>query len=282
MRLDRIYFYIILFFILLNGCIFYNVLYRDIGVLKVVFLDIGQGDAIFIESPNGNQLLIDAGPNRSILSALGRVIPFYDRSIDMIIATHPDADHIGGIPNVLENFSVDYYGHNGQVVETGIFQEVERSISKQEIEKYVLRRGDNIIVDEGISIEILYPDTEPRGSDRNDYSIVGKLSYGKSSFLLTGDISSSVEEYLVKRDGTYLKSDVLKVAHHGSKSSLSNIFFKAVSPNISVISAGLNNRYGHPHQSIIDALTFVGSDIMKTYEIGDITFISDGKSLVNR
>jgi len=266
--------------ILINLIIFYAVFTEDRGEkLKVTFLDVGQGDAALIESPDGNQVLIDSGPDKNIINALNRVMPFYDKSIDAVIATHPDQDHIGGLPEVFKNYSVGEYFNNGMTSDTGTFKEITQEIKDKNIKSEILREGETIDFGDGTYLKILYPNRKPSGTDTNEYSIVAKLYYGDSSFMFTGDAPTDVLNLLAVNDGVDLKSDVLKVAHHGSKNSLSPAFFSAVLPEYSIISAGLNNRYGHPHKEIIDALNDIKTDILRTYEIGDITFVSDGENL---
>ena len=247
--------------------------------MKVVFLDVGQGDAALIESPTGNQILIDAGPSKIILNALGRVMPFYDRSIDIVLATHPDQDHIGGIPEVLKNYSVREYFSNGATSSTGTSKELENLLSEKKVRKEIVRRGEIIDLGGGTFLKILFPLDKLNGKDTNESSVVAKLYYGNSTFLFTGDAPTDVEQYLAFTDGRALESNVLKVAHHGSKNSLSPEFFSAVSPKFSIISAGLNNRYGHPNKEILDALNKIQTKILETFSIGDIIFTSDGQIL---
>ena len=265
--------------LLVNIFIFYAVYQAGGRDLKVVFLDIGQGDAIFIESPSGNQVLIDGGPNRKILSALGKVMPFYDRSIDFLVATHPDADHIGGLPSVLENYKVSKFFSNGASVDTAIFKQLESEMVENNLEWEVLLAGDVLDFGDGVFLKIIWPEVISSGKNTNEYSIVAELQYGDDKFLLTGDISSNTEAKILSRYGKELKSDVLKVAHHGSKNSLSPSFLSAVSPDISIISAGLNNRYGHPHKEVVDFLNNLGTVLFGTYESGNISFKSDGQSI---
>ena len=283
MKLNRIKIYFLFLLILINGMIFYTVYAENKNnLLKVVYLDVGQGDAIYIESPTGNQMLIDGGPDKNILNALGRVMPFYDRSIDLIMTTHPDQDHIGGIPEVIKNYSVSEYIDNGATSSTGTFKELQNDIKDKNIKREIARRGEIIDLGGGVMLKILYPDTNPKGTDTNEYSIVAKLYYGDSTFIFTGDAPADVENYLASIDGKELKSDVLKVAHHGSRNSLSESFLSAVTPTYSVISAGLNNRYGHPHKEILDFLNSINTKIIKTYEKGDIFFTSDGQTLLGQ
>ena len=278
---SKIKIYFLLLLLLSNGMIFYTVLAESQNnILKVSFLDVGQGDAIFIESPAGNQLLIDGGPNKNILNALSRVMPFYDRSIDMILTTHPDQDHIGGIPEVLKNYSVGEYIDSGATSSTGTYKELENEIKNNNIPIEIARAGEIIDLGGGTFLKILYPVSEPKGKDTNEYSIVAKLYYGNSTFLFTGDAPTDVEQYLAKIDGDELKSEVLKVAHHGSRNSLSPEFLSAVLPEYSVISAGKNNSFGHPHGEITDFLDSIKSKILSTYDMEDIIFTSDGTNLI--
>lgn len=269
--------------LLVNIFIWYAVSLEDRqGIIKVAFLDIGQGDAIFIESPNGNQILIDGGANKKVLKELAKVMPFYDRSIDMVIATHPDKDHIGGLPEVLKNYKTDMILEPGVSSDTGAYQELERVIFDKKLPRILARRGMALNLGDGARLNILFPDRDTKGWETNTASIVAKLTYGDNSFLLTGDSPIKIEQYLSQVDGRNLKSDVLKAGHHGSRTSTSESFAGLVSPQYAVISAGKDNRYGHPHKEVLDTLDKVKAVIFKTYEQGTIVFTSDGESIVVR
>lgn len=276
----KVQIYFLFFLAITNIMIFYTINAENRkNILKIIFLDVGQGDAIFIEAPSGNQLLIDGGPDKNILNALGRVMPFYDKSIDMIITTHPDQDHIGGIPEVLKNYNVSEYIDSGATSSTGTFLELQKEIEDKKIKTEIARSGDIIDLGQGVYLKIIYPENDLKSKDTNDNSIIAKLFYGDSTFLFTGDAPSKVEQYLAMTDGDEIDSDVLKVAHHGSRNSLSSEFLSVVSPEYSIISAGENNSFGHPHKEIIDALNIIGTKILGTYEIGDIIFTSDGEEI---
>ena len=258
------------------------VLYEDRGgVLTVAFLDVGQGDSIFIESPNGNQVLIDGGSNKKVLRELGEIMSFYDRSINVVIATHPDKDHSGGLVPVLENFSVDIVIEPGVESDTKIYQSFEDIIEEKEIKRILARRDMVVVLDRknGIYLSILFPNQDVSGWDKNDASIVAKLIYKDTSFLLTGDSPKGIESYLVYTDGPSLKTDVLKLGHHGSKTSSSEAFLQAANPLYAIISAGADNRYGHPHKEVIDRLEKLNISYLATYEEGTIIFYSDGKTI---
>jgi len=245
--------------------------------LTVAFLDIGQGDAIFIESPTGVQTLVDSGRNASVLRELGKVMPFQDRSIDVLVATHPDADHIGGFPAVLENYDVDTYIDTGAIADTGVFREVHKAVEEEGSTEILARRGMVLDMGAGVTLTILFPDRDVSHSESNEGSIVAKLEYGDTTFILTGDSPQKIERYLVSLDGDYLDVDILKPGHHGSKTSSSDEFIKMTSPEYSVISAGKDNRYGHPNQETLDVLNKYKSKILATYEDGTVIFESNGE-----
>ena len=247
------------------------------GELTVAFLDVGQGDAIYIEAPNGNQLLVDGGSGAQVLSAISKAMPVYDRSIDAILATHPDKDHIGGLIEVLKNYRTDFVMEPGVSSDTGAYQELEKTISVKKLPRILARRGMSLNLGDGARLNILFPDRNTDGWETNTASIVAKLVYGNTSFLLSGDSPIAIEKYLSMIDGKNLKSDVLKAGHHGSRTSTSESFANLVSPEYAVISAGKDNRYGHPHKEVLDILGKIKSVILKTYELGTITFNLDGE-----
>ena len=262
--------------VLLVALVWWQVFNAQPTLLKVVFLDIGQGDSIYIEAPNGNQVLIDGGPGRQVLRALSSVMPWYDRSLDVVIATHPDADHIGGLPSVLERYQVAAVMDNGQPSNTGTYRAWQAAVAaevKDGAQYLRARRGERFNLGAGISLDILYPYDTPTGKDTNDGSIVARLTYGSQAFILTGDATIKVEQQLLIAK-TLLSAQVLKAGHHGSKTSSSPAFIKAVSPIYAIISAGKNNRYGHPHQITLDNLKAAQAQILRTDEEGSIVCLS--------
>lgn len=267
--------------------------------LTVAFLNVGQGDSIFIESPNGNQMLIDGGPNREVLRELSKVMPFYDRHIDVVAITHADGDHIGGIIDVLNNYRADLFLETGVSGGSNLYKELENLVNtkkEQNLQKIIVKRGMVIDLGGGATLQILYPEKIYEGVDTNDASIVAKLNFGNESFLLTGDSPKKIENYLVSLEqkecqgqslncpdpkglSLALKSNVLKAGHHGSKTSSGESFVSAVSPKYAVISAGKNNKYGHPNQETLDVLNKFGIKILRTDEQGRIIFKTDGNTL---
>ncbi|PJE64780.1 MAG: hypothetical protein COU90_00745 [Candidatus Ryanbacteria bacterium CG10_big_fil_rev_8_21_14_0_10_43_42] len=224
--------------------------------LSVYVFDVGQGDSIFIETVSGNQILIDGGPTDAVLAQLGRVMSSYDRSIDMLILTHPDADHLNGLVDVIGRYEI------GTVVETGVLHETEEykvwheRIGEKEIPVIYAHAGQEFLLDKHVTLKILAPFYEQAGKEVkkiNNTSVVARLDYGESSLLLTGDIESSEERKLVILSES-LDTDILKVGHHGSKTSSSDIFLEKISPMVALVSVGRNSRYGHPHQEVLNAL----------------------------
>ena len=277
--------YILIASIFLSAFIVWRIIYisSQNGIyLKVAFLDVGQGDSIFIQAPNGKQLLIDGGPDGKVLTQLAEVMPFGDRSIDMILATHPDQDHIGGLPLVLSRYKVSNIIEDGVVSESKVYKELEQDITKDKIKKIIAKRGMRIILDQNknIYLDILYPDRDVPTLDSNDGSIVCKLVYGKESFMLTGDATTYVENAIEwnETEGV-LHSQVLKLGHHGSKTSTSELWLEKVHPDIAIISVGRDNKYGHPNKETLDKLNNLHIPYLLTYKEGNIIFQTDGVKL---
>jgi competence protein ComEC len=251
------------------------------GVLSVIFLDVGQGDAIFIEAPNGKQLLIDGGRNSSVVRELSNFMSFNDREIDVLLATHSDSDHIGGFPEVFDRFSVLNYVDNGRESLEYLYREVMSRVSSRGSRYVKGERGLVIVLDKkkGVYFQVLFPAKNFSLDNENEMSVVGRLVYGDTSFMLTGDAGKLVENILVYADGELLRSDVLKAGHHGSKSSSGLLFVETVAPKYSIISASASNSYGHPHGGVIANLEKVGSTVLETSKEGSIVFQSDGRSV---
>ena len=260
-------------------------------LLEVVFFDVGQGDAILIETPQRQQILIDGGPSSAILEKLGDEMPFWDRMIDLIILTHPEHDHIAGLIEVLKKYQVENILWTGVLRDTTEFKEWQGLIQEEEAEIHIARAGQQIVWDATPNnqgshprrLEILYPFESLEGrvaENINNTSIIARLVYGENSFLLTGDAYKAVEKELIEKE-IEIVSDVLKVAHHGSKTSSAEEFIKEVSPEIAIISAGQDNSYGHPHQEVLETLEKYGITILRTDKDGDIKIISDGEDYVS-
>jgi competence protein ComEC len=248
--------------------------------LTVSFLNIGQGDSIFIESPTGVQMLVDGGPNTSVLRELGERLPFFDRSLDAVVETHPDKDHIAGLVDVLERYDVATFLEPGIPNDTSYSKALVAAVKKEPHVRDVLaRRGMRLILGRGAYADILFPDRDVSGVETNTGSIVMHVVYGSTSFLLTGDSPQAIEKYLVSLNTGELASTVLKPGHHGSRTSSSPEYIAAVHPSYAVFSRGCDNSYGHPHKEVVDLLAAAHIPTLDTCKDGTVTFRSDGKTL---
>jgi len=264
------------------GAIFvwYAVLAETRSGLKVAFLDVGQGDAIFIEAPNGNQLLIDGGPNKAVLRELAKQMPFYDHSIDGIILTHPHLDHYGGFIDVLDSYQINFEMDSGNNnPESKGFDVYVKKLEEEKAKRIFAKRGMRVNLDKEIYLDILLPVINKEGMSAHDEMVVARLVYGNNSFLLTGDMEDNFENFLLSF-GDSLKSDVLKIGHHGSLTSTSESFLGWVKPSLAIISVGKNNKYGHPKKEIMERLAKFEISTLRTDEKGVIVLKSDGEKIV--
>lgn len=253
------------------------------GVLRVSFLDIGQGDSIYVQAPNGRSVLVDGGPDARVIDRLRDVRPQPDRAIDLMVETHPDKDHIAGLVSVLGSYEVKKFLHSEISSGTLVDQSLTRAVANEPgLDQIIARRGERIILDDrfGVYMDVLFPDQDTRAfKETNEASIVMRLVYGNESFLLTGDSPISVEHFLVARDGAGLRTTVLKLGHHGSKTSSSDEYLDAVKPSYAVVSAGKNNRYHHPSPETMERVAARKIPVLSTIDRGTITMETDGKSI---
>ena len=266
--------YSLMSFLLVLSLIFFGILsYEKSQKLRVIFLNVGQGDAILVMQ-GSNQVLIDGGPNGQILmEKLGRYVPFWDRKIETIIATHPDQDHIEGLVEAMRNYKVDSIIETSIQSESQIYKKYAELVVQRKIQKVEARAGTKIKLNQ-VEMEILSPKEKisiDAVKDTNEHSVVTKLVFGQNSFLFTGDLPDNKEMELID-DNANLKAGVLKVAHHGSKYSTSEEFLEKVDPDQAIISVGKNNRYGHPSQEALERIKNRNIGILRTDEVGDIIY----------
>lgn len=253
----------------------------EIGLsVDVTFLDIGQGDASYIAFPNGQDMLIDCARDGRVLAALGRVMKPFDRTLDYLVVTHPDADHYGGCIDVLKRFDVKHIVYNGLTKPRESYWKYFWDMVEAESAVNTIITKPETFVLAGATFEYLYPDHNIAESSRvpgatkdtgdNNTSAVMKLQFGGKSVLFTGDMEEPLEAYLLAHVKEKLDSDVLKVGHHGSASSSGEPFLTAVTPEIATISVGKENTYGHPSPRVFHRLERAGSQVFRTDEAGDI------------
>lgn len=246
------------------------------GLLHVWFLDVGQGDAIFIQAPNGNQILIDGGPDNKVLQELGRIMPFFDHSIDAVVLTHPHADHLRGLIEVLKNYEV------GKILENKIPCDSPECLEwdnvEQKSETVRSEAGQTVDLGGGAELKVIYarqPDARAN-ADKNahDYMLVTELKYGNESVLLTGDAEKNIEQILAKNPD--LQAQFLKVGHHGSKTSTTAQFLNAVKPELAFLELGERNQYSFPHPEVIKRLEDLGIKYYRTDMSGIMELVLDG------
>ena len=252
--------------------------------LTIAFIDVGQGDSILVILPDTKTLLIDGGEGESSGKVLATLREHGLNYIDIVVATHPHADHIGGLIDVIENVDVGQVLDSGQVHTTQTFEDFLDAINAKQIALKSVREGNYILLDPTVKVEVLNPPASiPDGAlnepEFNDNSVVLKLTYGEFSALLTGDMQEKNEVRLVSENATALDANVLKAGHHGSRTSSSSAFLNAVTPEVVIISLGAGNNYGHPHQEALDRLSATGTEqIFRTDVDGTITLTTNGSS----
>ncbi len=268
---------ILISLVLVVGLIWAAIFSLPDNQLHLVFCDVGQGDAILIYQ-GSNQILVDGGPNQSVLNCLSNHMPFWDREIEMVVATHPDADHITGLIDVIERYNVKYFVLNSVGKDSAVYREFEKAVLEEKTPVYFPEKGDKINL-ELIKLAVLWPQSQEKvlgattmEKEANETSVVLQLSYGDFDVLLTGDISSQIESLLNLED-----VEVLKVAHHGSKYSTSEEFLKESQPELAVISVG-KNSFGHPTKEVLEKLSNLGIKVMRTDQEGEIEVVSNGET----
>lgn len=257
--------------------------------LHLIFCNVGQGDAILV-SRGSQQILIDGGPNNKVLNCLSHNLPFWDRTIELMVLTHSESDHLTGLISVLDRYSVGQLIGNSLVKESPVFAAFRQKIIENKIPVYSPKMGDQIKI-AGLVLKILWPENklgnglvwqnkadlkvlgvEAFSGNLNQTSIVSQLSFGQFDALLTGDIGLREEDQLQIQP-----VEVVKIAHHGSKYSTGQEFLEKIRPQLAVVSVGRNN-YGHPSLEVLDRLTSRGIKFFRTDLNGEVEVVSDGKN----
>ncbi len=270
-------FYIIFLMIFIFVWWWENQKQRKDALLKVYFLDVGQGDAILINYLNNNQILIDGGGDgKQLLSQLEKIVSPFDNVLEVVVATHPDKDHIGGLVEALKKYQVGLFLENSQKSNSQVYQQLEEIVRDKNIKRESIFEGSKIKMGELVFLEAFGPDfnyqEEEENKEHNDDSVVLRMDFGSNSFLFTGDIGIQKEKDFFF-DQENIDVNFLKVAHHGSKNSSSDEFLKKVTPQFAIISVGKDNPYGHPTREVLERLKENGAEIFRTDEKGTIAVI---------
>ncbi len=254
--------------------------FESSGNLAVCFIDVGQSDCTLIKTPSGKHMVIDAGTGDAKYKIFDYLTNNGVKEIEYCVFTHPHEDHIGSAETVIQNFTVNNALLTSKTGPTATFERLVDALtqSKKEHDTKILmpRVGEIYELDKDVYFTILSADGD--NEDANNSSIALKLTYGNTSFLFTGDAEKSVEEQILY-SGADISADVFKCGHHGSSTSNSKNFIRAVSPKIAVVSCGLDNSYGHPHREVLSIMSEVGVDLYRTDTDGDIVIFSDGNQV---
>lgn len=266
---------ITLFLAVLNAFVWSNIIFASSYEYPTIhFLDVGQGDASLIQLPQTSggpvQILIDGGPNKKIVSELEKILPAEDRYIDLVILSHPQLDHFGGLIDVMKRYKVGAFLFNGRSAD-GAFKDLEKTIEENNVPAVQLIRGDNIKFKDYVFKVLSPPENFLFSAELNQTSLVMMLKTGNASALFTGDIDAAVENYLLSAEPE-LAADILKVAHHGSKFSSTSAFLEVLKPKMAAIEVG-DNGYGHPTAEALRRLEAIGAKIYRTDKDGTVNLL---------
>lgn len=272
-------------FLLVGIFFFQNAKFND-GKLHVIICDVGQGDGILIRTPNGSDILVDGGPDDAILNCLANHMPFWDRTIELMVLTHPHVDHAAGLVSVLKRYTVLHFVTEKVLGSTATYERLEDELAAQKLSAQYLFSGDRIDLTDKTELLTLWPSREwlnlselqaknEPNLDLNGFCLVQLFTYGNFTLLLTGDASSVSEDKIAAEVG---KVDVLKVPHHGSKTGMSDYFLSQINPAIAIISVGARNKYGHPAKTALDLLNFHKIKTFRTDQNKTVEVISDGRT----
>jgi len=270
----KLLFFVIVTLFLFNIYLFSLSEQKNEPYLNFYLLDVGQGDAIYFRTPSGQDVLIDGGPDKKVLEELGKVMPFGDKKIEVMMLTHSHADHLKGLEKVAERYKVDTFLY-GEFEETSSsLENILQRLRKQKTEVSKVKRGDKINLKDA-ELEILGP--VKFSKKKNNISVFSQLKYKEIKFLLTGDAEEEEWDDIIKTQKD-LKSDIMKSAHHGSRNGLNQDSLVKVDPEVSLISAGRKNKYNHPHNETLELLQKYGSKTRGTYEKGTMKVRTDGST----
>ena len=283
-NLNKIILVGLLFAIYLWSSIYRNTEANPSGFeVQVSFLDVGQGDATLLNFPGSKQVLIDGARGGFVTEEIKKRMPANDRNIEYVVATHPDADHIGGFASVADSFTIGRFIRTKATSSSATFTSLEEKLKGKNIKIDYAAKGDHLTFAPSATGELLWPPENIEGLSSNDSSIVLKIDYKNACALFTGDVELEAQnQILAAYPKDYLKCELYKIPHHGSGGALNMGFLEAVSPKYATISAGKNNSYGHPAQTVLDALGKIAALISRSDELGTIDFVTSGGSWTKR
>jgi competence protein ComEC len=254
-------------------------------IMRVTFLDVGQGDAIVVETPGGRRLVVDTGPRSETTSqGLLTVVPYLRSTgaqvIDALLLTHADSDHVGGAPDLLQTMEVRRLVVSGEGEESAAMREVLQTARRRGVEIVRIRRGQGLDFRDGVIAQVIHPQSGHLAKEErdNNASLVLRLRYMSTSLVLTGDAEEGAEQRMILSRQP-LGADILKIGHHGSRTSTSPEFLRAVHPQAAVISCGRHNAFGHPHAQITSRLDEAAIPVFRTDRDGAIMVESDGRTI---
>lgn len=248
------------------------------GELEIEYIDVAQGDSSLLISPNGKVMLIDAGKPKAYPEVKEALDDRHIKKVDTLIVTHPHEDHIGGIPKVMENYEIGRLYMNGKA-KSEAYKKVRTLAKKKHLEITPLLSGSQVDWDKSVDIKVFSPYKEGVLEGLNNESPIMKVSYNKHGFLFTGDAEREAEDTALAYDSKGLKSEVVKVGHHGSHTSSIPDFVLATKPKLAIISVGAGNSYGHPHKNIVKRWQTIGAEVYSTEKSGNIIIKTKGKEL---
>ena len=251
---------------------------QNSGKFRIIACDIGQGDGMLLISPSGKQVVVDGGPGTKIVDCLGQKMPFWDRTLEMVVLTHPEKDHLEGLLEVLVRYEVKMIVTSGVVNDTELFNAWQEALKKEGAKVHTAKAGDKLVID-SLTMDILWPTAEKLAlwkltapSEINESSIVSRVTFGQFCAYLTGDIPKEIFQTLINKP-----CQVLKISHHGSKTGTNQDIIESVDPKVAIIQVG-KNSFGHPHKEVIDLLESKVVEIYRNDSNGIIEMSTDGKS----
>ncbi|RBW69373.1 ComEC/Rec2 family competence protein [Bacillus taeanensis] len=269
--------FIVSMLILFYSSVFHDFAYSKRNEIQLHFLDVGQADAILLETSTGKTMLIDAGDQHHEQQMMEYLLKLGITKIDVLLATHPHHDHIGGMDKIIETFYVDKFYMTSISYHTKHYENLLTALKSEQIPVKRIERGMSISLEHYLDIKVLGP-FKKEYEDLNNQSVIIKIKHGKNRFLLMGDAGIEAEEDLIKHKGE-LKTDVLKVGHHGADTATSDAFLEKIKPDYAVISVGRKNRYDFPDKSVLKRLKDHNIAVYRTDQLGTIIVGSNGKSL---